>query len=1077
VLVAVAASVISDGAFDLMDVAAWVSAAVLLVLILREWRASERRASVLLDEVAQAGHTGTFAGILHADGTYVEDAAVVVGVARILGVEPHEVTEDAWLAAVVAEDVAIIHAARADLLAGNPVNVEYRLLTAAGETRVMWERTRPGPRLADGSRRIAGVITDVTERRAAEDELAAERGRVAAILAAVDEVVVTLAVDRARGFVVVDGAAAVDRLLGAAERDEDVIERWRDAVHPEDLAVFLSTVETMRAGRPTAAEYRLSGPDGPMRWLWVRTTSREDSDGTRLVDVVVSDTTERRRLASALTEARSQLQDALESVDAALYTLHVDDLGRVEVLYASDGWARLVDDADGTPAERGARLLGLVHADDRVFYEQGNRNLLDGEPIVRTFRLVAGDGIRYLHDRARLRTRLDGVEVVDGVLVDVTRSRRAEEALGEAQEDIARIVESIDELLWRSELGGDGQWRTVFAGPGGAAYLGLPEAIARDVGATDVLWLDAVLEEDREPYLKAWGELSTSIPLDVSYRVQTRDGETRWLVDRAKARFAADGALIADGITIDITEQRRVADELGDLRAGLQRISASFGVFHYTIELDEQGRETAVAAGDGWHDFMGQAGTPADMAREWDDAVLPEDRALFRHGGAELVRGHAIETRYRIRTVHGDVRWIVDRAAPRRRADGVLVAEGVVMDVTAKVEAERERDAARARLEAIAARVDIGFYTSSWDDGRWSATFHEGSWDPTGGAPAGHEAFAAWFDRVHPDDRQLVEEGVSSAVVGQTDELLYRIVDDGETRWIIDRAQARDAGAGVAPVIDGVVVDVTAAVARGARDGSGSRAAAALAAAGIRYAEVRVAGGGVRLVSDAAALCPALLGAPYPDGLDPLALLYAAVRAEDRPDLLAALGAIVAAGGTGAFTVALTGLDGVERTFVATVTAFGMTDGTAVTAVIVPRRDEAAADRTAALLDAIDEIVREDALEPDGSWSIRAGHERLGALLGVQGGADDVGRAFAAAVVDEDRVAVKAHRVRLAGGNASSVEYRVRGGDGGLRVLWERARPRVVADRLLVLSVTADVTSWHPDGDVDRLGARPADLS
>ena len=115
--------------------------------------------------------------------------------------------------------------------------------------------------------------------------------------------------------------------------------------------------------------------------------------------------------------------------------------------------------------------------------------------------------------------------------------------------------------------------------------------------------------------------------------------------------------------------------------------------------------------------------------------------------------------------------------------------------------------------------------------------------------------------------------------------------------------------------------------------------------------------------------------------------------------------------------------------------------------------------RIAALLDAVDEPVYELELGADGIWRTTAG-TGIARILGVAG-ADE--RVLAAAVLDDDRAVFEAHRVRLAAGQASSAEFRVRTAAGAVRWLWERAQGRREGDRVIAVSAVADVTAWHPE--------------
>jgi len=86
-------------------------------------------------------------------------------------------------------------------------------------------------------------------------------------------------------------------------------------------------------------------------------------------------------------------------------------------------------------------------------------------------------------------------------------------------------------------------------------------------------------------------------------------------------------------------------------------------------------------------------------------------------------------------------------------------------------------------------------------------------------------------------------------------------------------------------------------------------------------------------------------------------------------------------------------------------------------------------------------------------------------MVGVPG-ADE--RVLAAAVLDEDRATFASHRVRLAAGQASTIEFRVRSATGDVRWLWERAQGRREGDRVIAVAAIADVTAWHPAAD-DRV--------
>jgi diguanylate cyclase (GGDEF)-like protein/PAS domain S-box-containing protein len=97
------------------------------------------------------------------------------GVFRILGRGvPLMSLNEAWEAAVHPDDTAVFRSSHVHMAAGEPFEVEYRIVRPDGEARWVLDRARPR-RTPDGQVLIDGLIADVTERHRVADELAAAR--------------------------------------------------------------------------------------------------------------------------------------------------------------------------------------------------------------------------------------------------------------------------------------------------------------------------------------------------------------------------------------------------------------------------------------------------------------------------------------------------------------------------------------------------------------------------------------------------------------------------------------------------------------------------------------------------------------------------------------------------------------------------------------------------------------------------------------------------------------------------------------------------------------------------------------
>jgi len=784
-LVGLLVHVNGDGGLWELLVWALVSLTAWLAVLL-----AQREATTSLARIAAATGTVPYSGRLHPDGSWRGHVAGP-GATKLLG-EPYGAA--AWARAVHPDDAAAFAEACQRAARGEPSEVEYRIVRADGETREIWDRFAPS---RGGT--VAGVRVDVTDRRATERQLSSARHRLESVLRQLDDVVVTLEVLPDGSVVGVDPVGDAD---GGLLREENV--------HPDDLAVFGEALDAIRRGERVSTGIRHVADDGPVRRLLLRSVPREEPGGRRFADVIVSDVTDRAELTAELAATRSQLDRVLASVSAVPYTLELDEDTAVpwEMSYVGPGWERVTGSDRTTPRAMAGWLMAAVHPDDRVFVEQGYLQLARGAAIDRVFRLQIPDGVRHVHERARPRTDAAGRLLADGILIDVTEVRVAEQALSDAHEDLERVVDSIDEVLYRAELGVDGWWHTVWKGQGHARLLGLPPTLLDDLDFFDEVWNNALHPDDRHSYLAAWGALRPEHPMEVVYRMVSRDGTVRWLADRAKARHTPDGAIIADSITIDVTEHRRVTDELAAARSALERIAAE----------GEQRLEGLLAAADAGfavlHVEAGQVSVRfADptLAQRLLGQALPAgvDPGAAIFGALEadererLVRAFAADDRFgvdtRLRGLDGVVRSFavegaVDRPLPR---DAAAASVFVVV-----------REIARdPRIAALLDAVDEPVYELELGaDGVWRTTAGSGISRLLGVDGADERVLAA---AVLDDDRALFEAHRVRLAAGQASSVEFRVrTSTGAVRWLWERAQGRREGDRVIAV--SAVADVTA---------------------------------------------------------------------------------------------------------------------------------------------------------------------------------------------------------------------------------------------------------------------------
>lgn len=250
--------------------------------------------------------------------------------------------------------------------AGDPINVEYRILT--GDDGVRWVSSRGRPHFTSSGQpdRLMGVSIDISVRRHAEEALRASQERLAsgaelAGLAFYD-------VDFAAGVMYSD--ARIRDLCGVPpDRVEGlgVLEFWMEHLHPDDRPQVIELRRQLHDGELErfSVEYRYLHPEGGELWIQhLAGASASDASG-RVVRTygVLRDVTGRRRAEEELHNLSRRLIRAQEEERALLAReLHDDVSQRLAVLAIDIGRAELAA-ANGEQAEamQGVRegLVGL----------------------------------------------------------------------------------------------------------------------------------------------------------------------------------------------------------------------------------------------------------------------------------------------------------------------------------------------------------------------------------------------------------------------------------------------------------------------------------------------------------------------------------------------------------------------------------------------------------------------------------------------------------------------------------------------------------------------------------------------
>ncbi|HEU0088797.1 MAG TPA: PAS domain-containing protein, partial [Pseudonocardiaceae bacterium] len=357
------------------------------------------------------------------------------GHCEILGVEPGTVAcdMDAVLELVHPQDRdKLADAWAAHRRTGAPISIEYRVTRPDGVLRVICARVEVKHDPWGRPVRHIGCISDVTEARRAQREMAAERA----------QLVEAQRIARIGSFT---WEWSRRELSYSPTLGELFAPCWAELtdpfqlVHPEDLPGLLQQVEQLATvAELGTVEGEFRGPPhcGETFYLWRLRVDRSGGDAVRLVGTV-QDVTAARALERELREERRRLAEAQRVARIGTWEWEPDGDRAV--------WSDMLQELYGVSDTSRATYqtyLSLVHPDDRPWVDELWRQLLvDHTPVYCEHRVLRPDGV--------VRTfRCYGTTTVDpsgrlrlvGTAQDVTEQRATETRMVRSSQRFADLV-------------------------------------------------------------------------------------------------------------------------------------------------------------------------------------------------------------------------------------------------------------------------------------------------------------------------------------------------------------------------------------------------------------------------------------------------------------------------------------------------------------------------------------------------------------------------------------------------------------------------------------------------------------
>ena len=281
--------------------------------------------------------------------------------------------------------------------------------------------------------RIYGL--DISGLKATEQQLQDSHNRLAAILESISDGFFSLDRQFRVTFINERGAKAI------GQARETMLGRILWDVFPEavgsDFEGAYQKAMTERVTKTVEAFY-------PPLNAWFEARAYPSDEG---ISVFFKNVTDRRRVEQALRENQADLNWAQSVGRIGSWRLNIQ---RNELLW-SDENHRIFGLPKGTPMSY-ETFLGIVHPEDRDYVDRKWTAALRGEPYDIEHRLIVGNSVKWVRERAELEFDADGKLLGGfGITQDITEHKLADEALSKSEARFRLLAETAAGLLAASD--------------------------------------------------------------------------------------------------------------------------------------------------------------------------------------------------------------------------------------------------------------------------------------------------------------------------------------------------------------------------------------------------------------------------------------------------------------------------------------------------------------------------------------------------------------------------------------------------------------------------------------------------
>ncbi|HUJ68920.1 MAG TPA: PAS domain S-box protein [Syntrophorhabdales bacterium] len=629
--------------------------------------------------------------------------------ARVLGVDRSVLLKKPFsLLTTPASRDAFTRHRRHVFSSGRTETCELVLTTKAGEERFFQLESVSSS--ANGSATLLSVLTDVTERKKAEEAWRVSRLHLSQAMD-IAHLVYWERDPATHNFIFNDPFYAfygttAEREGGYVMTGEEYARRF---MHPDDVHLLREAVQKRESvkGREFVndVEHRIIRRDGEVRYILARIRATRDDAG-RIVRCYGAnqDITERKRSEETLRQSERQYRELAELLPRPVF--EADAQGRIT--YAN---RRAYESIGYAPADilKGLSLFQLVIPEQRIMAKANIEKVLAGKELAGseyTLRRKNGSGFPALVYASAIEK--DGaVTGIRGIVFDISEKKAHEEDLRtsrlhlEEAADLARIAyweqdEATEEFIFNDAF--YALYATSAEREGG--FRMTPEEYGKRFVHPDDL--DAF----RRRLAARRTHPPSRNPIQFEHRSVRRDGEVIYVLVRHRAVTDAKGHVIKTvGVHQDITARRMMEDAL---RESETKLRAVLDGSRDAITVAKEG--IRIFANPAFVALLGYESADELIGKPAFDAIAPESRDFVEEMVKKRLKGEPVPPLYEETMLRKDgTRLFAEVSVSYYVLKGEEFSCVILRDITERKRIEEE-------LKLLKHSIDVYYDGAYWMD-------------------------------------------------------------------------------------------------------------------------------------------------------------------------------------------------------------------------------------------------------------------------------------------------------------------------------------------------------------------------